>query len=526
MKLLATALLMTMTNSAMSDMATDTIEQMIESDRARAIVIAGGDGGPEVYLEHAGDFGDIDVTKATFEIGSISKVFTSLLVQILVDEEKTDWDLTLGDAIPDLEFASEQIASITLRELATHTSGLPRLPDNMVMADPMDPYAGYGREELLEYLAGLDPDNLVKSYEYSNLGAGLLGMIGGDIAGTNYHDAMRAYVFEPLRMHNSAVGLRDYQNDILIKGFSDGADMANWSGFDALAGAGAITSNVEDMKKFVAAHFGGSSISGSMQSILEPQGDGETALGWHIEPHPDGDAIHWHNGGTGGYTSFLSIRNSDKSFVLVLAASTEYGAVTELGFNLATGRTAETPMDLEPFEGVFQIAEGFYLTVYAENGRLMTQATGQGALSVEHEEGDIFVYEPADITLDFNRDKDGSVPSIDFTQQGRSMTIPRVDDSFGIRRMKTIDVASSILDDYVGQYQLAPGAVFSVFRRDNQLFAQLTGQTAYPVFAYEPDKFFYKVVDARLSFVRGADGAVESLVLNQGGEHIAPRIAE
>ena len=156
----------------------------------------------------------------------------------------------------------------------------------------------------------------------------------------------------------------------------------------------------------------------------------------------------------------------------------------------------------------------------------MTQATGQGPLALDHDEGDVFIFEPADITLDFNREADGSVPSIDYTQAGRSMTIPRVDDSFGIQRIVQIDIDPDTLDDYVGDYQLAPGAVFKIFRRENQLFAQLTGQSAFPVFPYEADKFFYKVVDARLTFVRRANGAIESLILDQGGERIAPRIAE
>ena len=106
----------------------------------------------------------------------------------------------------------EDVASITLRELSTHTSGLPRLPANMNFDNPEDAYAGYDRELLFAFLESFDPESLDKSYEYSNLGAGLLGEIAADVAG---------------------------------------ADMSNWSGFDALAGAGALTSSVDDMLTFI-----------------------------------------------------------------------------------------------------------------------------------------------------------------------------------------------------------------------------------------------------------------------------------
>ena len=85
---------------------------------------------------------------------------------------------------------------------------------------------------------------------------------------------------------------------------------------------------------------------------------------------------------------------------------------------------------------------------------------------------------------------------------------------------------TAVLRDYAGQYQLAPGAVFTIEVRDGQLHAQLSGQQSFPVFPFEADKFFYKVVDAKLYFNRDADNKVSSVTLDQGGLRVAPRIAD
>ena len=113
---------------------------------------------------------------------------------------------------------------------------------------------------------------------------------------------------------------------------------------------------------------------------------------------------------------------------------------------------------------------------------------------------------------------------MNFFQSGSTTVAPRVADDQGPRRYTAIDVEAGSLVEYVGGYQLTPGLVITITANDAQMYAQLTGQPAFPVFAYEADKFFFKVVDAQLIFERDETGAVSGMILNQNGQQRAPRI--
>ena len=387
--------------------------------------------------------------------------------------------------------------------------------------DPMNPYLGYDRELLFSFLAALDPDALVKEYEYSNLGAGLLGIVAADAAGLDYSKAMQREVIEPLGLADTGFQVRDDQTGRLAIGFSAGADMPNWNGFDALAGAGALLSTVDDMLEFVRQNFKPQALDASLAAIRESQATGETAFGWHIQDSGEAGPVFWHNGGTGGYASFLAFRPDNGTGVVILSASTEYNTITALGFAQVYGTTAEKKdVNLDPYPGVYQIAGGFVLTVYVDGDRLFAQATGQGAFPLTPSADNEFVFLAAGIKIEFELDDSGSAIKLVLHQGEQESPAPRTGD---VATRIEIEVEESQLQDYVGEYQLAPKTVLTVVARDGQLFAQLTGQAAYPVFAYEADKFFYKVVDAQLHFERDGNGFA-AVVLHQGGEQRAPRI--
>lgn len=170
------------------------IERAIENRTVRAVSVGLYDNGDMQVV----GFGQVSRADSStpqgdtlFEIGSITKVFTSPLAQTQVDAGRLSWDDTIASRLPDVEFANGEVAAITLRELSTHRSGLPRLPDNIDSTDPLDPYKGYDRELLLSFLAAYDPDALVKEMSYSNLGAGVLGTIAADAAELSYAEAMQ-----------------------------------------------------------------------------------------------------------------------------------------------------------------------------------------------------------------------------------------------------------------------------------------------------------------------------------------------
>lgn len=532
MRVLFLALLLLMSVGTRADALTlnpdvvSGLEKAIQSGQIRAAVVGLYDNGKSKVAgfgrmsrdDHSAPQGE-----SIFEIGSISKVFTAILTQTQVNASRLGWDDTIASRLPEAEFASDAVGAITLRELSSHTSGLPRMPDNFAPEDPLDPYRGYGREHMLSFVTALDPNSLEKNFAYSNLGAGLLGMIAAEAAGADYAEALHKNVLVPLGMIDSGTSVSEENASRLAHGFSEGADMPNWSGFDALAGAGAILSSADEMLAFIQQNLHGESFRAALDPIREPQAGGDTGLGWIINDSGE-DPVYWHNGGTGGYASFVSMSPAAGTGVVILTTSTDYGGVTELGFAQVSGEAAEKRVvDLEPYPGTYQLAPGFVLTVYADGDQLFAQATGQGAFPLTPSDDNEFVFPPADIKVVFELNDSGNAIKLALHQGGAITPAPRIGEAVAPVVRSEIAVDESTLQDYVGEYQLTPAVVITVLVRDGQIYVQLTGQTAYPVFAYEEDKFFYKIVDAQLHFEREG-GAVNAVVLHQGGVQRAPRI--
>lgn len=269
-----------------------------------------------------------------FEIGSITKVFTAVLVQRLAEQGRLDWDQPISSYLTESQFDNESVGAITLRSLATHSSGLPRLPGNFSPGDNLDPYADYTRNDLNAFLSSFDPRSLSSEYAYSNLGFGLLGSIAADAAQTDYPTAINEYVLEPMSMSRSFAAYPQQTDPNMASGYSNGAAMPAWT-FDALAGAGAIVSSANDLMRFMqdCLKVDASEMHAAIAATLQPQEGQETALAWHMRSDSDGNTVYWHNGGTGGYASFLAVSPAQSKGWLILAASSDYAWVTELGMS-------------------------------------------------------------------------------------------------------------------------------------------------------------------------------------------------
>lgn len=256
-----------------------------------------------------------------FEIGSISKVFTSTLLAHLVIDGKVNLD----DDISSVGSASlKNEESIQLMHLANHTSGLPRIPPATIkamFANPKDPYKDFGAEDLKTYFS---EDLTLKTepgetYAYSNLGAGTLGFLMSEIAQKSYSECLSTFIFEPLNMKNSCGAVEDVTARRVTGLNGYGMPVPHWH-FDALAGAGSVMSSVEDLSKFVQAHF---TLTNRPLALTRMEtfrvNDGlSVALGWHVSPK-DGQTLHWHNGGTGGFRSCLVLDADNKKGVVVLS---------------------------------------------------------------------------------------------------------------------------------------------------------------------------------------------------------------
>ena len=259
---------------------------------------------------------------AIFEIGSITKVFTSTLLAHQVVNKKMKLDQLVKKFLP---FKLKGNPKITLESLSNHTSGLPRLPDNlfpMMVNNPDNPYKGYNAEKLKEYCTKqLSLTNEIGAQSnYSNLGAALLGYAICQKTNKSYENLLQEFIFEPLKMNQSTTN-QNLVEEQLVRGLDpDGKVTSNWD-LEVLAPAGNVLSSVHDLSKFISANLDLKNPVFKLQRTKTKiiNNNMAIALGWHIIQSKTGKKVYWHNGGTGGYTSSMAIDVNNKNGVVLLS---------------------------------------------------------------------------------------------------------------------------------------------------------------------------------------------------------------
>jgi len=280
----------------------------------------------------------IENQNKVFEIGSITKVFTSTVLASLVEDGK----IKLGDEINTYyEFPFKDSIKLSFENLANHTSGLPRLPGNLDLSDENDPYKNYGESQIYEYLKNILSleSKLSETYSYSNLGTGLLGYTLGLVQKTTFEELLKEKVFEKYNMENSFTSLQNL-NGMLVKGQNlNGEIVPNWD-FNILFGAGGILSTTEDLAKFATAQFdpNNKELELTRKPTFEISDHMKIGLGWHLLKSSKGKDLGWHNGGTGGYSSSMIVNLSDHAAVIIFsnvsATHPRMGNIDELCFEL------------------------------------------------------------------------------------------------------------------------------------------------------------------------------------------------
>jgi serine-type D-Ala-D-Ala carboxypeptidase/endopeptidase len=273
-----------------------------------------------------------------FEIGSITKVFTGLLLADMVERRELALDDAIDELLPQGTRAPARNGKrITLVDLATHTSGLPRVPDNMASYGIDDPYRDYGTEPMYAFLSRYRlPRDIGGKFEYSNYGMGLLGHLLAGKSGMTYESIVRRRICGPLGMPDTSITLTPAMKARLAGGHHGDTPVGNWS-FAALAGAGALRSTANDLLTFLAANMGlqASPLHSAMDLSQTPRRptdmDGiQVGLAWLILV--DGkQTICWHNGGTGGYCSFIGFDKATKTAIVALANGAQ--EVDDIGFH-------------------------------------------------------------------------------------------------------------------------------------------------------------------------------------------------
>jgi CubicO group peptidase (beta-lactamase class C family) len=280
----------------------------------------------------------VENKKSVFEIGSISKVFTSTLLANFVIDGTIKSNENINDY---LETPLNNNTEISFVDLANHTSELPPLPTNLDLtkANPENPYKEYKEKELKEYLTKhLELSNKGVN-QYSNLGAGLLGYTLGKIENDSYESLLQNKIFSKYDMQNSTADISKIKGDIIRGLNSEGKEVPNWE-LSVLAGAGGIFSTVEDLAYFAISQFDYSNkeLKLTREKTFQINDNMDIGLGWHILKSQSDNLWYWHNGGTGGYSSSMVIDDKSKNGIIILsnvsAFNPNMGNIDKLCFEL------------------------------------------------------------------------------------------------------------------------------------------------------------------------------------------------
>jgi serine-type D-Ala-D-Ala carboxypeptidase/endopeptidase len=396
-----------------------------------------------------------------FEIGSVTKTFTSLMLAQFVEQGRCKLEDPVAKYLPkDVGPVRTDGRDVRLVDLATHSSGLPRLPSNLQPRDPGNPYADYDETRLLDYLRQrsklgivegvsqlLNPNLAMHStsygkFSYSNLGVGLLGHVLARMDKMTYEETLRKHVAEPLEMGDTWCSVDETRKPRLAPGHTDGDPILNW-GLASLAGAGEIRSTAHDLIRYTRAQFDDSqtplaaAIRLTHEQRIEVTPKVSVGLGWQILKESN-----WimHDGQTGGYSSSVFCDPKGKKAIVVLSnqATSKVPLLGLALYQLLTGQKVKPirskpvvkvgPKTLREYEGTYQLTPAAKFTIRAADGKLRARLTGQAEARLFAESPDRFFYRIVDATIIFERDKDGRVDRLRLLQNGKDLPAKRVED--------------------------------------------------------------------------------------------------
>lgn len=384
-----------------------------------------------------------------YEIGSLTKLFVGVLLADAVKRGEVKLDAPISAYLPkNVKTPKFNEKEITLLDLATHSSSLPRLPENIAPKNALDPYADYTAQNLYDFLSNYKLTREIGSqYDYSNLGFGLLGHILSLQSKMSFEQMLANRIFKPLKMNDTSLVPPPAKNSKQAQGLNfQNEPTAFWT-FDALAGAGAIRSTSADMAKFINAAVGitPTPLSEAFTEArkLRRQGQNkavQVGLGWNnVDLY--GTEIFWHGGGTYGFSSYIAVdAKNKKGAFLVNNSGQETGSVflESVAFNflqpkfpIKKPKPAKTEITLsekilQTYVGEYQLAPNFSIVVTNEGGKLFTQATGQEKIEIFAEREDEFFLKVIEASLSFTKDESGKISGLILHQGGRDVSAKKI----------------------------------------------------------------------------------------------------
>lgn len=365
-------------------------------------------------------------TKTIYRIGSISKMFTSVMILQLIEEGKLNYDTKLSKFFSEIPNANE----ITIEELLSHHSGLHNFTND---TDYHNYYTQPKTEkELISIISKEEADfKAGEKAEYSNTNFVLLGYIIEKITGKSYAQNLKKRITYKIGLSETHFGYFNKSDKNLASSFS--YDGKNWSiepstDLSIPGGAGAVTSTTNDLSKFIEALFKGKLLK---KETLDKMTTIKDSYGLGIIQFPFYDKTAFgHTGGIDQFHSMLGYFPKD-SLIFAFTSNGAVMSINDIGigvlsiyynkdftipdFTSANIDVAKLPL----YEGVYDSKDVPLKITIKQNGNLLTaQATGQSAFNLTAVSDTEFKFEPAHIKMDFTIEKDGSIHQFILNQNG------------------------------------------------------------------------------------------------------------
>ena len=469
-------------------------------------------------------------SQTKFAIGSMTKQFTAMAIMQLSEKGLIDVEDKVSKYLTD--FPNGDL--ITLHNLMTHTSGLknyteikefltlkPESKDPMKVIDLI-------KDMPLEFEPG-------KEFRYCNTNYTLLGIIIEKATNMSFEDYLQKNIFAPLNMTNTGIcyGESNELHDATpYSGYLEVVPVDDELVLTQAYGAGNIYSTVEDLYRWDRALKTEQLVKKETldeiftEHVAISEG-GSYGYGWMIADTDNGKQI-LHGGNTFGFTSNIA-KYIDEDLTIIILTNNGYfdiSSLTESLANIVLNKDYEMPKAkkeikivnpelYDSYVGKFEFLNGAYIDIIRKDNKLFAQATGQDAFEIFPETNNKFFAKVIDASIEYKTNDKGEVTELIFEQIGIEFICKRVED---IEEKVEVTVDSKIYDEYVGEYELIPGVIITITNEDNHIYAQLTGQDAFEIFPMSESEFFYKVVDANITFERDDNGKVTNLVLHQNGK--------
>jgi len=508
------------------------LEPYFKADQAGASVLVMKEG----KVLYARGFGlasrELKVPNApdlVYRIGSVTKHFTAAAIMTLVEDGKVALDAPVSRY---LEGLPEAWRPVTVQQLLTHTSGIPSYTDQ-------PEYGLHMREDLpglklLETLVWTKPLDFAPGtqWHYNNSGYYLLGLIVEKVSGKSYAEYLQARFFGPLGLSRIRYGTETEFIPGMASGYGGDGNPSPYLSMTQPYAAGSLVSTPEDLARWTVALHGGKVVKPeSLRLMTTPvrTSDGkEHPYGFGLMfRESQGHRLIGHGGGINGFTCYLEADPTSQCVAVVLnntdgpLVGGEYLSRRLLA--LAAGTPIVEPSGVAvPADKLVRLVgsyqhEGFQRTITFEQGRLKSQVGGGTGYELVPTSETTFQLKGSDTLLRFELAGDRVVgvhrQSVGGPEEALAKRVVAE-----ARPQAKVDPAT--FDVLVGSYQLAPGFELKIWREGTRFLTQATGQDVTEIYPESETRYFVKVVDAQLEFVKGASGKAESLILTQGGRKL------